>query len=84
MRHWDDKDNARNACISAMEILAEIAPLNERLEAEAKEEGRKHIPMQVGLGVNTDMGVVDNMGSDQRFDYSVLGDCVNMAARFEG
>ena len=80
----DDPDHARNACISAMEMLAEIAPLNERLEAEAKEEGRKHIPMQVGLGVNTGMGVVGNMGSDQRFDYSVLGDCVNMAARFEG
>ena len=80
----DDPHHARNACISAMEMLAEIAPLNERLEAEAKEEGRKHIPMQVGLGVNTGMGVVGNMGSDQRFDYSVLGDCVNMAARFEG
>ena len=80
----DDKDHARNACISAMEMLAEIPKLNERLEAEAKEEGRKHIPMQVGLGVNTGMGVVGNMGSDQRFDYSVLGDCVNMAARFEG
>jgi adenylate cyclase len=80
----DDPDHPRHACLSAIGMLAEIPKLNARLEEEAKIEGRKHIPMQVGLGVNTGMGVVGNVGSDQRFDYSVLGDCVNMAARFEG
>ncbi|MEQ8195914.1 MAG: adenylate/guanylate cyclase domain-containing protein, partial [Rhodospirillales bacterium] len=80
----DDPDHPRHACLSAIGMLAEIPKLNARLEEEAKVEGRKHIPMQVGLGVNTGMGVVGNVGSDQRFDYSVLGDCVNMAARFEG
>ena len=80
----DDEDHARNGCLSALGMLAEIAPLNERLEAEAIEEGRKHIPIKVGLGLNTGECVVGNMGSDQRFDYSVLGDTVNLAARLEG
>ena len=80
----DDAEHARNGCLSALGMLAEIAPLNDRLEAEAVEEGRKHIPLQVGLGLNTGECVVGNMGSDQRFDYSVLGDTVNLAARLEG
>jgi len=61
-----------------------MGPLNDRLEIEAKEEGRKHIPLKVGLGLNSGECVVGNMGSDQRFDYSVLGDTVNLAARLEG
>ncbi|MCH7486245.1 MAG: adenylate/guanylate cyclase domain-containing protein [Proteobacteria bacterium] len=80
----DDEDHARNGCLSALDMLAEIAPLNERLKIEAVEEGRKHIPLKVGFGLNTGECVVGNMGSDQRFDYSVLGDTVNLAARLEG
>ncbi len=80
----DDPDHARNACISALAMYDQMAPLNESLEIEAKEEGRKHIPLKVGLGLNTGECVVGNMGSDQRFDYSVLGDTVNLASRLEG
>ncbi len=80
----DDPDHARNGCLSALGMLAEMAPLNERLKKEAEEEGRKHIPLKVGLGLNSGTCVVGNMGSDQRFDYSVLGDTVNLAARLEG
>ena len=80
----DDEDHIYNGCVSALLMLAEMGPLNDRLEAEAIEEGRKHIPMIVGLGLNTGECVVGNMGSDQRFDYSVLGDTVNLAARLEG
>jgi len=80
----DDDDHIHHGCISALEMLAEMGPLNDRLEAEAIEEGRKHIPLKVGLGLNTGECVVGNMGSDQRFDYSVLGDTVNLAARLEG
>jgi len=80
----DDPDHARHGCISALKMLEEMAPLNAQLEIEAKEEGRKHIPLKVGLGLNSGECVVGNMGSDQRFDYSVLGDTVNLAARLEG
>ncbi|MGB0670703.1 MAG: CHASE2 domain-containing protein, partial [Rhodospirillales bacterium] len=80
----DDEKHARNGCISALAMLAEMGPLNDRLEQEAIEEGRKHIPLKVGLGLNSGPAVVGNMGSEQRFDYSVLGDTVNTASRLEG
>ncbi len=80
----DDADHEYNGCTSALAMLGEMGPLNDRLEQEAAEEGRKHIPLLVGLGLNSGTCVVGNMGSDQRFDYSVLGDPVNLAARLEG
>ena len=43
-----------------------------------------YIPLNVGVGLNTGVCVVGNMGSDLRFDYSVLGDSVNLASRLEG
>ena len=75
----DDDDHEFHGCSSALAMLAEMRPLNDRLEKEAEEEGRKHIPLKVGLGLNTGTCVVGNMGSDMRFDYSVLGDAVNLA-----
>ena len=80
----DDPDHARNGCRSALEMVKAMKPLNERLEAEAKEEGRKHLELRVGLGLNTGDAVVGNMGTYQRMDYSVLGDTVNTASRLEG
>ncbi len=80
----DDPSHARNACLSALQMIKEMGPLNERLKLEAQEEGRLHLELKVGLGLNTGECVVGNMGSDQRFDYSVLGDAVNMASRLEG
>ena len=80
----DDPDHARNACISALGMVAEMAPLNARLEEEAKVEGRPHLPLKVGLGINTGDAVVGNMGTAQRMDYSVLGDTINTGSRLEG
>ena len=80
----DDDEHGRHACLAALEMNTKMAPLNEMLEAEAKEEGRKHIPLKIGTGVNSGDVVVGNMGSDQRFDYSILGDEVNLASRLEG
>ena len=80
----DDREHARHGCLSALAMLDEMAPLNSRLATEAEEADRKHIPLKCGFGLNTGFAVVGNMGSDQRFDYSVLGDIVNLAARLEG
>ncbi len=80
----DVERHAYYGCQSALAMMAEMEPLNERLKAEAEEEGRKHVPLKVGLGLNSGPAVVGNMGSELRIDYSVLGDTVNLAARLEG
>ena len=66
------------------ELEERITELNEELREEAAEEGRKDVPIKVGIGLNTGQCCVGNMGSELRFDYSVLGDAVNLAARLEG
>jgi adenylate cyclase len=80
----DDKDHELNACEAALDMLARVDELNQAREQEAKEEGRPFIPLNVGVGLNTGICVVGNMGSDMRFDYSVFGDSVNLASRLEG
>ncbi len=80
----DDDDHARHGCASALAMLEACAKLNDEVKAEAEENNRKYIPVRVGLGLNSDTVCVGNMGSEQRFDYSVLGDGVNLAARLEG
>ncbi|MAJ62848.1 MAG: adenylate/guanylate cyclase domain-containing protein [Alphaproteobacteria bacterium] len=80
----DDANHAANACRAAIEMTALLGPLNDRLEEEAKAAGRKFLPLNAGIGMNTGPCCVGNMGSEQRFAYSVLGDAVNLAARLEG
>jgi adenylate cyclase len=80
----DDKEHQLNACEAAVDMLERIDELNKQRELEAKEGGHRYIPLNVGVGLNTGVCVVGNMGSDLRFDYSVLGDSVNLASRLEG
>jgi adenylate cyclase len=80
----DDKEHQLNACEAAVDMLDRIDVLNKQRELEAKEGGHVYIPLNVGVGLNTGTCVVGNMGSDLRFDYSVLGDSVNLASRLEG
>jgi adenylate cyclase len=80
----DDKEHQLNACEAAVDMLDRIDVLNKQRELEAKEGGLAYIPLNVGVGLNTGTCVVGNMGSDLRFDYSVLGDSVNLASRLEG
>ena len=80
----DDKEHQLNACEAAVDMLERIDALNKQREIEAQEGGHTYIPLNVGVGLNTGVCVVGNMGSDLRFDYSVLGDSVNLASRLEG
>jgi adenylate cyclase len=80
----DDRQHQLNACEAAVNMLERIDELNALRESEAKEGGHAYIPLNVGVGLNTGVCVVGNMGSDLRFDYSVLGDSVNLASRLEG
>jgi adenylate cyclase len=80
----DDKEHQLNACEAAVDMLERIDVLNKQRELEAEDGGHVYIPINVGVGLNTGTCVVGNMGSDLRFDYSVLGDSVNLASRLEG
>ena len=70
-------NHAEMAVKSAIEIEEKTNELREKYEA------RGLPPINVGTGVNTGDCIVGNMGSESRFDYSVIGDAVNLAARLE-
>ena len=74
----DDKDHAINAVKTGLVMLEDLDEFN-------KEIAKENIPaFGMGLGINTGDVVVGNMGSVQRFDYTCLGDSVNLASRLEG
>jgi adenylate cyclase len=74
----DDADHAKNAVRTALQMMESLDAFNAEVTAEG-------IPaFGMGLGINTATVVVGNMGSDQRFDYTCLGDGVNLASRLEG
>ncbi|RKE70278.1 CHASE2 domain-containing protein [Pseudorhodoplanes sinuspersici] len=79
----DDNDHESHACAAALDMLRKMSELNRERQAEAQEDGKPFFPINIGLGINTGTCVVGNMGSDLRFDYSVLGDSVNLASRLE-
>ncbi|WP_105382278.1 CHASE2 domain-containing protein [Neorhizobium alkalisoli] len=80
----DDPAHAVHAVSAALDMLEAIEVLNADLKAEADITGRTHYALRIGIGINTGECVVGNMGSTSRFDYSALGDAVNLAARLEG
>ena len=77
-------DHELKACTAALEIIDRLAVLNRERQAEAHAAGQPFLPMRIGVGINTGRCLVGNLGSDLRFNYSVLGDPVNLAARLEG
>ena len=74
----DDADHAKNAVRTGLAMLEDLEEFNDEISKEGVP------PFGMGLGINTDTVVVGNMGSSQRFDYTCLGDGVNLASRLEG
>jgi len=74
----DLPDHPIKACQSALEMINELKRLNQKWIGEGKQ------PMDIGIGINTSPMMVGNMGSEQRFDFTVMGDSVNLGSRLEG
>lgn len=72
--HEDDEDRAVRTAIS---MISELAKWNKKRLAEGKK------PIDMGIGLNTDMVVSGNIGSPKRMDYTMIGDGVNLSARLE-
>jgi adenylate cyclase len=79
----EDVVHAQHACESALAMIAALGRLNLALSREAVAAGQSFVPLKIGIGLNSGECVVGNMGSERRFDYSVLGDAVNLASRLE-
>ena len=82
MAFWNAPVNVENhefkAVQSALGMVQRLKELNDELESEGL------MPIKIGIGINTGEVVVGNMGSNNRFDYSILGDAANLASRLEG
>jgi adenylate cyclase len=71
-------DHAEKACYTALEMIRKLNALKQKWEGEGREI------FNIGIGVNTGDMIVGNLGSEQIFDYTVIGDAVNLGARLEG
>ena len=74
----DEKKHCKDAVEAGLQMLGSLDAFN----ASIKDEGVP--PFGMGIGINTGVVVVGNMGSEQRFDYTCLGDAVNLSSRLEG
>ncbi|GHG31295.1 CHASE2 domain-containing protein [Paracoccus aerius] len=74
----DVPDHAARAVAAGRRMIAALAILNDDFAREGI------APLSIGIGINTGTCIVGNMGSGTRFDYSAIGDAVNLAARLEG
>src|SRR5271155_713887 len=88
MAFWNaplgDPDHAKNAVRAAQMMRRKLVDLNRMWEEEAAAVDKLFRPVQMGIGINTGECCVGNFGSEQHFDYSLLGDPVNLASRLEG
>ena len=74
----DNGQHAKDAVKTALQMMESLNKFNREITTEGVP------PFGMGLGINTGTVVVGNMGSDQRFDYTCMGDSVNLASRLEG
>jgi adenylate cyclase len=81
----DLPDHALRACRAALEMVKRVEDLNVTRREQFKDDpDEPQHEIKIGIGINTGECVVGNMGSDMRFDYTALGDTVNLASRLEG
>jgi adenylate cyclase len=79
----DVPDHPVRACRAALRMRAVLADLNERDAFGFKKLGLTHNHVRIGIGLNTGVACVGNMGSERRFNYSAMGDVVNTTSRIE-
>jgi adenylate cyclase len=72
-----DEEHALNACRTALDMRVELDRLQAKWQAEGKDI------FEIGIGVNSGKAVVGNLGSEQIFDYTAIGDNINLGARLE-
>jgi adenylate cyclase len=80
----DDPDHALHATQAGMAMVEGLPAINTVVQARLPDRGGEKTSIRIGVGINSGECVVGNMGSRHRFDYSVLGDAVNLASRIEG
>jgi adenylate cyclase len=81
-RHYPD--HARMGCLVALEMIERLEKLNDKWMVQDWGKSGPPPPLRIGVGVNTGPMVAGNMGSRDRFDYTVMGDNVNLGSRLEG
>ena len=79
----DIENHEREACLAALKMQSALEPINEKVKEQALVMGKEPILLKAGIGINSGLCAVGNMGSRQRFAYSALGDAVNVASRLE-
>jgi class 3 adenylate cyclase len=80
----EDSAHAEHACRAALAMRTELVRLNAALRTEAEAALQPFHEVRFGIGINTGEGCVGNMGTERRFNYSVMGDEVNVCSRLEG
>src|ERR1700691_5089734 len=75
---FDEPGHAQRCCLSAVSMLARLAELQAQWRAQGSPV------LEIGIGINTGIASVGNMGSSLRYGYTALGDAVNLSARLEG
>ncbi|GEC15201.1 CHASE2 domain-containing protein [Nitrobacter winogradskyi] len=79
----DVPDHATRACQAALKMREALAALNDADVFEFSARGFADPRVRIGIGINAGLACVGNMGSQRRFNYSAMGDVVNVAARIE-
>jgi adenylate cyclase len=79
----DTKNHADHACRAALAMCKKVKTIDAQVAASMSASGRAHLPIDIGVGISSGEVFVGNIGSEHRFDYSIVGDTVNVAARLE-